>query len=426
MPSPRQAPSVPLAAPAPWRNLVILTLAGALGVSISSINTGGAGLTGRALLSADGADTALATLPVSALVIGTAIMSWPAALIYARFGRKKGALLGMTPVLLGGTLCGLATLSGIFWLLCLGALINGLSAAFVHQYRFAAAEYAPEPQRARAISLVMAGSVFAGFLGPQALVFADLLAPGSHLAPAFFIQAAYGLAALIALSRLDKTPPAYTMTTQTDSDARLRPGLAATAMLFAATAFAVMVFIMTAAPLAMVHGHGHSNADSALGIQWHVIAMFAPGFITGSLIQRFGQLPITTLGLLLLVLSCLTGLTQAKPCSFNDWPLLVALGVGWNFAYIGATHLLSSTCQGPKRAILLGANDFIIFTLVAIASLSAGLVFDRLGWENLLNLALVAIAPSLMLALALGCARAFGRVASQKKLTPLWQTNPDA
>ena len=382
-------------------NIFFLILANAMGGSVASVNVTAAGLAGRALLVDD---PSLATLPVSAFVIGVALAAWPASMIYKRLGRRGGGMFGTLLVLLGGVTCGIGIVAGNFWLLCLGSLVNGLNGAFVQQYRFAAAEAVPPWLRPQAIAWVMAGGVFAGFLGPQTVVFSSWLWPEGNFSLAFFSQSLFGLAALVSLAFLvipnhqgairNPANPASPASPEVALDARHRAPTTSTpsasrhrtlvvAMICGACSFSVMAFVMTAAPFAMVISHGHSTSDAAYGIQWHVISMFAPGFITGSLIVRFGLRTTLMAGFLLLGASCVLGLVSVGAV-WLDWGLLVLLGVGWNFAYTGATTLLATAYHGPNRARVQGINELIVFGLVAPSSVAAGAVFHAWGWETIL------------------------------------------
>jgi MFS family permease len=157
-----------------------------------------------------------------------------------------------------------------------------------------------------------------------------------------------------------------------------------------------MNFVMTAAPLAMIQC-GHSIVDSTLGIQWHVIAMFAPSFYTGSLIQRFGKERMVIAGMLILIVCGLVNLVGITVMHF--WVALVFLGVGWNFAYIGATAMVTDCHTAAERAKMQGFNDFTIFGVTTCGSLLAGYLLAKVGWGTI-NAALMPIALLCVAAMA--------------------------
>jgi MFS family permease len=359
------------------RNVLVLATAGALAGALPSVNVALGALAGHDLL---GADKSLATVPVTAFVVGTASGTVPAALLMRRIGRRGGAIAGVTIGAGGAGIDALAMFAGSFVLLCLGAFFCGFSAAFVQQYRFAAADTASAAFRPRAISLVLAGGIVAGVLGPQTAIHAaDLFAPVPY-AGAYAGAAILCLLAIPALLLLDipRPPPA-----RADNRGRplaeivLRPNFLV-AVGCATSAYALMSFVMTAAPLAMVLHH-HHHEDAVLGIQWHVLAMFAPSFFTGSLIARFGAERIVACGLILLLLCAgvaLSGLTVG-----HFWLALILLGLGWNFGFIGGTTLVTRTYRQEEKERVQAVNDFVIFGVVALASFSSGEILLVGGWD---------------------------------------------
>jgi MFS family permease len=173
------------------------------------------------------------------------------------------------------------------------------------------------------------------------------------------------------------------------------------ALLCATSSFALMTFVMTAAPLAMVDHHHHSDVNAVLGIQWHVIAMFAPSFFTGALIRRFGKEVIAAIGLTLLIVSALVGLAGVELLHF--WGMLIVLGLGWNFSFIGGTALLTDTYRPSERGRVEGFNDLVVFGTVALASLLSGQVLTTSGWAgiNTVVLPVAGLALAMLVALAL-------------------------
>jgi MFS family permease len=175
-----------------------------------------------------------------------------------------------------------------------------------------------------------------------------------------------------------------------------------------------MTFVMTAAPIAMV-GHGHSVDHAALGIQWHVLAMFAPSFVTGYLITRFGKERVTAAGLLLIALSGAVALSGLDLAHF--WISLVILGIGWNFGFIGATTMVADCHTPAERGKAQGANDFMVFGVVAAASFFSGSLLHASGWQTINWLIFPAVA-FVLVPLVWRAARTSARVAPPLAAVP--------
>lgn len=373
-------------------NARVLACAQAFGGSNPAIVISLGGIVGQML--AD--DKTLATLPVSALNLGLAVGTIPAAVLMRRFGRREGYLLGaLIGVLAGITAAAGVILSG-FAIFCTGTFLAGLYAAFVQSYRFAAADSASGPFKARAISWVMAGGLAAGVIGPQTVIWTRDLVPGAMFAGSFFGQAALALLSVAIVAFLRPAP----MIVASPGGGRplgeiVRQPRFIVAVVAGLVSYGLMSFVMTAAPLAMV-GCGHSVGAAALGIQWHVLAMFGPSFFTGRLIDRFGKEEVTAAGLVLIALAALVGLAGLSVAHF--WSALILLGLGWNFAFIGATALVTDCYRPEERAKVQAANDFVIFGSVAVASFSSGHLLNTGGWAtvNWLVLPAVAVAVGLV------------------------------
>ncbi|KZL16742.1 Major Facilitator Superfamily protein [Pseudovibrio axinellae] len=326
-------------------------------------------------------DKSLATLPVTAFVLGTAIGTMPAGMLMRAFGRRAG----LAGALIFGMLCALlasyAAYIGSFSLLCLSTLGSGFVMAFTQQARFAAADTASPAFKPKAISWVLTGGILAGVVGPQTVIltqgmFEPFLFVGTYLAQAVLL--AIGLVFVVFL----KIP----LPAKLEKHERGRPLLEIlkqkkffVAVTTGMIGYAIMNLIMTSAPLAMV-ACGLSTDDAALGIQWHVIAMFAPSFITGSLIGRFGHGPVIGAGFVLYAICALVGLTGLERWIF--WSSLVLLGLGWNFSFVGASALLTQTYRAEEQNRIQAVNDFFVFGLVAAASFSSGKLLNVFGWET--------------------------------------------
>ncbi len=343
---------------------------------------------------------AWSTLPVAAMVIGLAVSSAPAALLMKRIGRRPGFLLGAA---LAVVACGLGALAmgrGAFALLCAATALIGVNGAFVSQYRFAAAESADAAQAGKAVSLVLAGGVLAGLLGPElgrqgqdwftAAPFA-----GSFVLAAFLYAAGALLLCFLRglgpAKRQPQPPAGRQGAAARPLAAVLLQPQALTAMLAGIVAFAVMTFAMTAAPVSMHVLDHHTVPQAGFVIQSHIVAMYLPSFFTGFLLARLGLGRVMLLGVLLLAAS--TGVSLLGSRLLLYWTSLVLLGLGWNFLFVGGTTLLTRSYRPEERFQVQGVNDLLVFGFQAAASLLSGTVLFGLGWKtlNLLNLPLLAL-----------------------------------
>ena len=326
----------------------------------------------------------LATLPVTCWVLGSALTTVPASFYMRRVGRRNGLMQGAAVGIVGALACATAVWLHNFWLLCAGTLVWGTYNAFGQYYRFAAAEVASADFRASAISLVLAGGLVGGILGPTTSRYTiDLLDAkfmGAYLALIVAALAAIALLRFIEIPNM--AAEARAASGRPMRQIALQPKFAV-AVLSGAAGYGVMNLLMTSTPIAM-RACGHPFGDSAFVISSHVIGMFAPSFVTGALIRRFGVLPIMFVGALLNIGAIAAAVTGVSVPHF--WASLVLLGVGWNFLYVGATALLTETYRPEERAKAQGTNEFAVFLMMVISSLSSGVIVTGAGWE-LLNLA---------------------------------------
>ena len=344
---------------------------------------------------------AFATLGATTFVLGSAFAAMPAALWMAKVGRRRGFMTGSAIAVAGAATCALALWLGSFALFCLGTAVIGIYTAFGLQYRFAAAEVAAPEFRAKAISLVLAGGIAGGFLGPQASVWAKDLLRVPFLG-SFLVLSAFALVALGVQSQVRVPPPTME---ETRGGGRplsqiVRQPVFIVAALSAALGYGIMNLLMTATPLAMSFC-SHPFSAAAFVIEWHVVGMYAPGFFTGSLIRRFGALKVIATGIVLMGACVVVALSGIALWQF--WAALVLLGVGWNFMYIGGTTLLIDAYTPPEKAKTQGMNDVIVFTVMSISSFSSGALISAAGWDwmNLGALPLLAVVASVVLWLTL-------------------------
>ncbi len=386
------------------RNALVLATAAAFGGAVAPVAVSLGGLTGAYLL---GPDKSLATLPVSGYTIGVAIGAVPAAMLMRRIGRRAGFVVGTTFGILAGLTAGSAVLFGSFIGFVVGLALAGFAGAFVQQYRFAAADAGSPAFRAKAISWVLVGGVAAAIIGPQTAIFTRNLLEPIPFAGAFFATSALALAGMLVLLQLGggtrEVPEVVVRRAGRPLGEIVRQPHFIVSVICAVGSYASMSLLMTAAPLAMVAcGLGQTNA--ALGIQWHVLAMFAPSFFTGHLVARFGKEPIMAVGLALLAACALVAIAGIDLMNF--WLALILLGVGWNFGFIGATAMLTETYRTEEKSKVQGLNDFLVFGSVAVASLSSGHLFATVGWERINWVALPIIGAC---ALALAASAVTGR-----------------
>nr|WP_244610526.1 MFS transporter [Microvirga pakistanensis] len=351
---------------------------------------------------------ALATLPISIFVVGMAACTLPAGAIARRHGRRAAFLTGTGCGVLTGLLAALAVVLGSFWLFCLGTFFGGAYAAVVLSFRFAAADCVPAARRPRALSAVMAGGVFAGVIGPQLVTYTMDLWQPYLFAATFLAQAAVAaVSALVLLGVRVPMPTAAEVAGGRPLGAIMRQPRFITAVICGIVSYTLMNFIMTAAPLAM-RLCGLSQEASNLGLQWHIIAMYAPGFFTGRLITRFGAPRVATAGLTLTAVSAAIGLMGVDVMHF--WLTLILLGLGWNFGFVGASALVLECHRPEERTRVQSLNDFLVFGTMAVGSFSSGSLLTAYGWDTVLWVSFLPLAVAAAALVVTASSRA-GRVA---------------
>lgn len=327
---------------------------------------------------------AYATMPLAAQFLATMLTTIPAALLMERIGRKAGFMLATVFGISGATLAALAIASHQFWWFMAGSVLLGVFNGFGNYYRFAAADAVDDRHKSRAIGYVMAGGVVAAFIGPNLARWSKDLIDAAPFAGGYAALVVVYFLALVALSvlRLPAQSRAAKRSAGVSSGRPLRALVAqpkfVVALICATFGYGVMSLVMTATPLAM-HQHAYAFEDTSFVIQWHVFGMFAPSFVTGHLILRFGVLRILGAGALIGLLSVTTNLVGTTVGHF--WLALLLLGVSWNFLFVGGTTLLTEVYRPEERAKCQALNDFTVFTTVTIASLSAGALQNFLGWQ---------------------------------------------
>jgi predicted MFS family arabinose efflux permease len=375
------------------RNAMVLAVAQALAGGNNTVIVSTSSIIGAVLAP----DKGLATLPITCMVmgmwVGTLPIGWLARHYGRRFALQTGSLFGIASGLISYS----AVMSGSFWILLLGTFCGGLYAAAHQSYRFAAADTASDAFRPKAVSWVLAGGVFAALIGPQLVIFTKDLMPPHLFAASFLGQSACAVIAAIVLMFVKVPPMPKVRPHQGRPLAEIvRVPRFIVAVACGVASYGLMNMVMTSAPLAMV-GCGHSVTDAALGIQWHVLAMYGPSFFTGSLISRFGVARITGIGLALIGVASVIGISGTTVPHF--WAGLVFLGLGWNFAFIGATTMVTQCHRPEERNKVQAFNDFLIFGCMAISSFSSGQMLAYLSWQAINEVAfpVIVVAGALLL-----------------------------
>ena len=358
------------------RQVVRLAAAQALIQTASAIIMTIGSLAGRKIAGPD-----LATAPIAALMLGTALTTVPASLWMARAGRRVGFVTGAGLGAVGGLVAAVGGHLGSMLVLSLGTLLVGSYQGFAMFYRFAASEVSDDAFRPRAISLVLAGGVVAALLGPALARLGAPLFDPEYLG-SFLLVAAIACIAVVLLLGVRVPPPIESAAGEPP-----RPLLVivrqpdyAVALFAAATGAGVMLLAMTATPLAMA-GHQHGLPATSSVIQAHILGMFLPSFFTGSLVARFGVVRIMLAGTVIIAGHVAMSLSGAGVVSFGS--ALFLLGVGWNFLFIGGTTLLTRSYRPAERGRAQAANDLVIYLVGLLAALGAGPLLDALGWRTM-------------------------------------------
>ncbi|MBL6616421.1 MAG: MFS transporter [Reyranella sp.] len=372
------------------RNISLLAICQALTQSCNTLMFASSALAVLTIVSPD--MRMWANLPVTLQHLGVMLSVFPASMLMMRRGRKFGFRTGSAMGMIGASCAAIGLGMGSFLVMCLGGLFLGYAVANMQLYRFAAVELAPGHLRAQAISYVTAGGIIAGIVGPALARFTPSL-----WVPMF--QASFSAVILIhaivfVVLGFIEFPPVKAEDT-TGPQRPLFQIVTQPAYMVACSgamiAFGVMSFVMAASPLAIVQC-GLKATEAPVTIFVHVMGMFVPAFFTGSLIGRFGVFNMMMVGIALLVLGVIVALT-----GLTEWHFRAALGlngVGWNFLFVGATTLLTTTYRPAERGKAQAFNDFMVFGTTATASLMASVVLEVQGWAmlNYFALALVLIA----------------------------------
>ena len=336
---------------------------------------------------------ALATLPMSLLVIGTALATVIAAWTMSRIGRARGFAFGAGIGCVGAACAVGAMIGESFALFCVAAVLVGAANAFAHQYRFAAAESVPASSVGWAVSITLAGSLVGAVLGPELAARGEYWVESARFAGTFAAVAVCYVCIGAVLLRLEESVARATSAAAEEVRgvvAIARNRVFIVAVLGGAVGYGVMTFTMTAAPLSMHVIDGHSLAHTAAVIQAHVLAMYAPSLVTGYFIGRIGAHRVMLVGAGVLCITVIVGFAGREVLHYGA--SMVALGVGWNFLYVGGTTLLGTAHRPEERFRAQAINDSVVFGISAAGSLGAGVVMQLFGWNTVLGMSVPAIA----------------------------------
>ena len=373
------------------KNLFILTICQIFSFTAPPITVFISGIVGLKLSPI----SSIATLPTSLSIVGTAVFSIFAAKIMSKIGRKRGFILSSIYTSASALLASYSIFTENFILFCISCFIIGTGIAFTHQYRFAAAETVEKKESSRAISILLLAGILSAIIGPNVANFSkDLIA--DHLYSGTYVS----------LSILTILPVFFLLFYKTDKNPKIENNkkdvqrsylellanpIILQAIVTAAFAYSIMSFLMTATPISMYKIHGFTLGSTSIVIQLHIIGMFAPSLITGTLVQKFGHTKIIYAGAAIYLMCIVLSFLEQ---SFINYTIsLILLGIGWNFLFITGTSLLVLCYSNKEKFKVQGFNDIIVFSIQAIASLSAGYSIISFSWNqiNLICIPLVII-----------------------------------
>ncbi len=332
-------------------------------------------------------DSAFATLPLAIQFTSTMLTTLPASFVMKKIGRRNGFSLGVIFGILGSFIAICSILEKNYLWFCGAMALIGIFMGFSVFYRHAASDTASDQFQSKAISLVIAGGVVSAFIGPELAKWSyDYFGSGEFGAVTY--EGCFGvigllMAGILVFLKFIDIPPERRLDNNRTGRALLtiaRQPKFLIAVTGAMTGYGIMMLIMTAAPLAIINC-GYRFQDAAFVIQWHSVAMFAPSFVTGSLILRFGVLNIMLVGAVSLIICAIFLVSGTNLFNFG-WGM-VLLGIGWNFLFVGGTTLLTECHDEIEKAKVQGLNDFLVFSTVAVASFIAGYIFNSFSWSIL-------------------------------------------
>ena len=359
-------------------SILLLSICFSLSASTSSLSVSASSIVGFQIAE----NKALATFPLTFHLLGTMLAGIPASMLMKFVGRRYGFLIGTGIGTFGAASASLAIIYSSFPFFCLSIFCLGILNGFAQLYRFTAVEVSSIELRTKAVSYVMLGGIAAGFIGPAIASEGKDYIENAQFAGSYLSIILLYFFIVIILMRIRLPQPSVEEQTGDTRPLKvifMQPKFIVS-VLSAMIGYGVMAMIMTATPLAMTKGSGYPFSDAAFIIQWHALGMFAPSFITGSLIKRFGAVQIIFTGIFLNFICIAINISGTE--IINYWSALVLLGVGWNFMFVAGTTMVTETYQPAEKAIVQGVNDFLVFGTAALCSLLSGVLQTSFGWET--------------------------------------------
>ncbi|MCF6214728.1 MAG: MFS transporter [Emcibacter sp.] len=367
------------------RNIVLLFISQAIALTSTITIVTYSALVGKILTGS----TSMATIPAAAGLVAAALTAYPASMLMKKYGRKKGFHLGGFFALLAGFLSFYGIYAEHFIIFTFGVMIHGIFQAFAAFYRFTAMEITAPHMHKQAVSYVLAGGLLAAFVAPSAAQFFEVnfYLPIPYAGTYILVMVLSFLTQfIIVFVKFPENIPA----TQTEIieqgpqssiwNILKRPAFLC-ASLNAAGAYLIMSYVMTSSPMQIVEYCGFPLSAAASVIQWHVASMFLPAFFCGSLIARYGSVKILLTGMVCLAASATFAIQGLELINF--YGSLVLLGLGWNFMFTAGTTLLQHAHNSSEKARVQGMNDFVVYGLTAISTLSSGYMLEHIGWMNM-------------------------------------------
>ena len=363
------------------KNLLLLTLSQVFGFSNAAITVFLGGIIGSQITSIK----SLSTLPVASSVVGTAVFTYFAAKIMSKIGRRLGFIFAALGSSTSALLAAFSIYQQNFILFCTSCLILGMGTAFTHQYRFAAAESVEKEKVPKAISTLMLAGIVAGFIALTLANYTKNFIPDHLYVGSYLLLAALTFMPAIFLFFYKNNETTKVDFNNEHNGRRLieiifQPRFLQ-AVTAAAFAYAVMSYLMTATPLSMHVMEKMSLAKTGIVLQIHLVAMFLPSLITGNLIKKFGHSNIIYIGVLFYAVTIILSLFEQTYANYMI--ALIFLGLGWNFLFISGTSLVVLTYKEEEKFRAQGINDLIVFTTMALASLSAGILLSLTSWTTM-------------------------------------------
>ena len=361
------------------KNLSLLISSQVFGFTAANVTVFLSGIIGSQLTTIK----SLATFPPSIYVVGIAISTIFAAKVMSIIGRRLGFVLASIGSSLACLLAAYSIFINSFIIFSFSCFLLGTGMAFIHQYRFAAAETVEKDKAPKAVSMLLLAGIVSAFIGITLAnktkdLISDHIYVGSYIALACLtIMPAIFLTFYKNSKITNKNNLTYS-NVRTYKEFVSDPKFLQ-AMVAATFGYVVMAFLMTATPISMHYVHKLSVDEVGLVIQFHVLGMFLPSLFTGNLIKRFGFSKIMYMGVFFYALTILLSLFEQT--FINYFASLIFLGIGWNFLYISGTSLLVTTYNDQEKFKAQGFNDLIVFSATAIGSLSAGILISLLSWK---------------------------------------------